>query len=176
MSEQKKRKKRRSVATRKSSGGSNLSVSGVLNEVKTPALFLLGAFAGKKVAEMISSSGATKAVAGLMGVDAAKLVKPVVLAAGGVMIARASKKAEYKTFGYGVAAMGGAILMRDQFGVNVLSGVDGDDTLPELEESMKALTTAMSGNELMIEGLHGDDDDMDVSGVDGAIEDAILIE
>jgi hypothetical protein len=174
MSAQKKRRKRRSVSTRKSSG-SGLSVSGMLNEVKTPALVLLGAFAGKKAAEMLASSGATKAVSGLVGVDAAKLLKPVVLAAGGVMIARASKKAEYKTFGYGIAAMGGAILMRDQFGVNVLSGVDGDDTLPELEESMRALTTAMNGGSYMIEGLRGDDIE-DFSGIDGANENAILIE
>jgi len=131
----KKRSYRRSTTSRK------FDIKAMASEAKKPLLILGGMWAGSQVAKMLDKS-VTPAVSGVFGLDAVegkRMVTPVLLIGAGLAASQMSGNSDVKMVSYGVAAAGGAVLVKNMLKTDVvpISGIGSHDlrrSLPGIGE------------------------------------------
>lgn len=106
-----------------SSSTGKINVKKMFQDVKKPALIVLGFWAGKQVSALIDKNTGT--ISGFLGVDGKKILKPGIQILVGLGASQLIKNENFKFIGYGVAAHGAYELVKDGFGKDLLKGVNG---------------------------------------------------
>jgi len=153
------RRKRRARTSSSSLG--KLSVGKMFKDLSTPTSVAVGIFLGHRIGLLIDKQTGT--VNGMFGEDGKKFIKPAAEILLGMSVAQLSKNPLFKNVGYGIAVHGGYVLVKDGFGKDVLSGLNGDEFESGL---LPAASTDLDLPELSskldeIEGIYGDDEDLD---------------
>jgi len=161
-------KKRR---TSRPQSKSKFDLGGIVKDAKDPLLIVAGLFVGKQIGGLLDRN-VTPAVSGLLGLDGetSKLIKPLVLTGGGLILSRMVPNQAVKMVSYGIAGYGMANLAESLLKVNVLSGTDDDGAFKPMlpgvgSPELPNLPTLVGDDEQPIQG-DGDYQQVAVSGDD----------
>jgi len=146
----------------------SLNPSGFVAEARKPLMFLVGMFAGSKLASVINTN-VTPAVQGVLGLDgdSKQVVAPVITAVAGLAVSQMSKNQDLKMAGYGVAAVGGAYLAKNMLNIEVLP-LKGIDEAPR--RAIPGFGNITEDDLPLLGGGNGSDPDLNIEGNDLVIE------